>query len=350
MNIINVISLLIYYTSRILFKIQNRNLHQVKKVVILNHINTCYGGNIALSSLCATLRQCGIDARILLVPSFGVKNEDSKDYFIRVIKNEIICFSQLIFYKITSTITKKVDSSHAFSNRPVTGERFRFSPFICDDTIVVYPDITYGNPLNAKHVVRWLLYYYSFTNDCLAYSKNDLFVAYRSQFNDEELNPDCNLVNVANFDNRLYRQYNFNSRRGKCYVIRKGRSRSDLPVDFDGPVIDQGMSDEEIVKIFNECQYSYSYDTQTFYNAISAVCGCIPIIVMEPGKTEDDYLSPTERTHYGQAYGDTPEQIDYAVRTRDLLLKNLPSMEKNISNVQPFLRLLNKRFGLKIER
>lgn len=217
-----------------------------------------------------------------------------------------------------------------------------------NNSIVIYPEVTYGNPLNAKFVVRWLMYFYPYSKSSDAYSTNDLFIAYREYFNDIDLNPNKSIITLNYFDSKLYRQYNFGQRKDKCYILRKGRKRKDLPKHFDGPIFDDNMSQHELVKMFNEYRYCYSYDTQTFYTAIAAVCGCIPIVVMEPGKCESDYLGPGEK-HLGRAYGDSVEQIEYAKKTRDDLIKKLDYSAWNRVNAQALIELLEDKFG-KIKR
>ena len=100
--------------------------------------------------------------------------------------------------------------------------------------------------------------------------KNNLFVCYRQQFNDEVLNPDRYELHTPYFDLDLYRRSNYGDRHGICYIIRKGKNRDDLPNTFDGPIIDD-MSEERKVEIFNECEkciYSWRY-------ASRAVSGCL---------------------------------------------------------------------------
>ena len=162
------------------------------------------------------------------------------------------------------------------------------------------------------------------------------------------MNPSEITLKVNYFDDQLYRQYNFGPRSGKCYILRKGKSRKDLPEHFDGPVYDDDMSQEDLVKMFNEHEYCYSYDTQSFYSEIAAICGCKSVVVMEPGKTEKDYLGKGE-THYGIAYGDTPEQLEYAEKTKKLLIKSLDYKDRNEASVKAFIPVLEEKFG-KIKR
>ena len=104
------------------------------------------------------------------------------------------------------------------------------------------------------------------------------------------------------------------------------------------------MSQEDLVNMLNTHKFCYSYDPQTFYNEIAVVCGCIPIVIMEKGKIDKDYLSKSEN-HYGIAYGDTPEQIEYAINTRDLCLKSLDYCESNRDNTRYLVSILEDRFG-----
>lgn len=216
-------------------------------------------------------------------------------------------------------------------------------PFVSKNTIVVYSEGVYGNPLHAKNVVRWFLFHNRFPNDPNAYGKDELTFSFREHFNDYNLNPTCRLLKVNHFNSELYKQTNFEKREGVCYIIRKGKNRTDLPKTFDGPIIDN-LPEKEKVAVFNRCKYCYDYDTQTFYNTIACVCGCIPIVMMEPGKTKADYLGKGD-FDYGKAYGNTPKEIEYAIRTRPDRLKLLDYTEKNERNVDFFIQEIEKRFG-----
>lgn len=318
-----------------------------KKIIIVN-ARAIHGGTIVLSTLCKCLQERGINARVFYVHKFP--SEDTNickywyEWFVYFIKYRILSLIYYLFRK-----TSIVNNSHfiAFNYIPVKGLKEQFLPFFSrNNTIVVYPEIVYGNFLRAKNVVRWLLYHYNWANDMNAYSNDDLFICYRDVFNNKLLNPKGYKVNIAYFDSDLYRQYNFGKREGKCYIIRKGYSRTDLPEVFDGPIIDN-LKESEIVDVFNKHKYCYCYDMQTFYASIAAVCGCIPILVPEPGKTKEDYRSEDEIDSPGVAWGDTPEEIEHALNTRQILLKRLDLTECNRKGIDDFLDIIQQSFFLK---
>jgi len=319
----------------------------VGKIIIITNSPVYCGGTLALSTLCVELRKLGYDARLLLLPYFPREKFSQYAYMRQLWKYSIHLFVRAFIYKFFRKF-------HKFSKYRVPGEcsyamegiKFQYFPiFDKDNSIIIYSEDIYGNPLAAKHVMRWLLYMYDYDlDDNDAFSLNDFFVAYRKVFNIGKLNPDCNIVKVMCFDSKIYRQYNFEERKGNCYMLYKGRYRADIPKKFDGPVFDKDKSETELVKILNEYKYCYIYDTQTFYATIAAVCGCIPIVVMESGKTEIDYLG-SDKKHVGIAYGDTPEQIQYAIDTRDELLRSLDFSESNRANATHMIDLLTERFG-----
>lgn len=300
-----------------------------------------------LSALCKTLRGMGYDARVLFINHYQLSPNDKlgcKSYIWKtLIKNYISYLWHCVFPK-SNFLAQNILPALPLTTMP--GIKIQYNPFFSKrNSIVIYPETLYGNPLGAKNVVRWLLYFNRFKGVEGAFGKDDLFVCYREIFNDESLNPLGLKLKINYFDNQLYRQYNFGPRSGKCYILRKGKKRRDLPKSFDGPVFDDDMSQEELVKMFNTYKYCYDYDTQTFYTAIAAVCGCIPIVVMEPGKTIDDYLAKGEQHHYGSAYGETPEQIEYAVSTRNKLLESLDYKSRNEESVKSFIPHLEAKFG-----
>ena len=99
-----------------------------------------------------------------------------------------------------------------------------------------------------------------------------------------------------------------------------------------------------VILIFNSCKYCYLYDTQTFYAKIAAVCGCIPIVVPEPGKSREDYLGKTDTRIPGVAYGDSDEEIMYAVSTRNELLESLDYRQMNEDSIDIFIKAIEEKF------
>ena len=171
------------------------------------------------------------------------------------------------------------------------------------------------------------------------------FASIWEQFFNHKLNPDNNLLKIFHFDQALYKRTNYGERQGVCYFIRKGKTRTDLPKKYDGPILDD-LPEIEKVKILNQCERCYLYDTQTFYASIAALCGCIPIVVPEPGKTRKDYVKEDDKI-FGVAYGDTPEEIEYAIRTRDKVQQRITNMLRdNEPNVLNFVKVCKDYFNL----
>jgi len=313
-------------------------------VILVNSVGI-NGGFLVISALCKTMRELGYNAKILLTPGFPSRKE-CISYCHRIMFFQLIFWIKYLFCILfPNSKYANSPSQKMRKNSVMDGCKYKRTLFFNrKKTIVIYPEVQYGNPLQAKKIVRWLLYYYKYKNDFNAYGKNDKFIAFRQIFNDNELNPNGDMLKINYFNKQLYYQYNFGERSGNCYILRKGKNRNDIPQKFDGPVYDDNMTQEEFVAILNRCQFCYSYDTQTFFTSIAAVCGCIPVVLMEKGKTEHDYLSPDEK-HWGVAYGNTLEQIEYAIRTRNKLLHSLDYKERNIEQTENFIKFLERNFG-----
>ena len=311
----------------------------IKKIIITN-IYPYYGGPLVLSTLCKTLRQLGYDARLLMLPGFVVKPHNKTKYRIQILK---YCLNNYIKEMLRGI---KHEESEEPSSVSMDGLKFQHFPFFSrKESIVVYPANVYGNPLNGKNVVKWLIQFFYHENDHNAYKDDELFIAFREVFNSKKVNPDNNLAHFSYFDHNLYKQYNYSKRKERCYVLRKGKSRSDVPQSFDGPVYDNNMTQRQLVKMFNDYKFCYFYDTQTFYTTIACVCGCIPIIVMEKGKTINDYIKQDD-CRFGIAFGDSPDEIAYAIKTRDKLIESINYEERNKINARNMIGIMEKRFGM----
>lgn len=192
------------------------------------------------------------------------------------------------------------------------------TPFVGKNDIVVYPEVVEGNPLGGSRVVRWLLHRPGFHTGTVRYTPGELFFSYQPVFNDPQLNPEQRALYLC-YINTLYRQTNFGERSGTCYLIRKGSARADLPDSFDGPVIDD-YTDEQKQEAFNRFAYCVSYDTQTYFCNYAAMCGCIPVVMPEPGVSKAEW-QPVEEYRHGVAYGLSEAELEFARDTRHLLVE-----------------------------
>lgn len=319
------------------------------KILILEQLKYC-GGTVALAELCRILQTQGCDVRLLLTEYYPT-DKDSSTTFLRTLwYNNLKFYAKLCICRILPFKSVLLRFAYdKYQSLHLRGCKVIWIPiYNKKNTIVVYPEYLYGNPLRAKYVVRWLLYSYKYWGDAWAYSDSDLFIGYRNQFVKEAPFKDIPIVTISSFDLSLYRQTNLGQREGECYIVRKGRYRQDLPRVFDGPIVDD-LPEEEKVEVFNRCKYCYSYDTQTAYSAIASLCGCISVVVMEPGKTVSDYRSRGDQI-YGVAFGDDPREIERAISTRPLLEERMKNKQVvNLQNADKFINIVENNFNCSLK-
>lgn len=193
------------------------------------------------------------------------------------------------------------------------------------DAVVVYPEVVVGNPLQGRKVVRWLLHKPGFNNGGkIDFGADDLFFYYLKAFDDSQFNrfPD-NELHIVSQRKDTYSINNTHERNGTCYLMRKGKNRPIIH-DLTESILLDGMSHEEMAQIFNQTVMCIIYDTYTMYSVYAAMCGCIPVIIPEEGVSIEEWQS-VEENRYGMAYGF--EGIEYALKTRNLLLQKLQRQE-----------------------
>ena len=90
---------------------------------------------------------------------------------------------------------------------------------------------------------------------------------------------------------------------------------------------------------------SISYDTQTSYSKIAAICGCISIVVPEEGKSRRDYISTNEKC-YGVAYGYSKEEINFSLETQEKALQFYKDLnEKSMNQIKSFVKKCEEYFN-----
>jgi hypothetical protein len=211
--------------------------------------------------------------------------------------------------------------------------------------IAVYPEIVDGNPLDAAHVVRWLLYHPGFHAAEARFTENELVFYYQRAFVVEGQDlPDDHLLQLHWIRDDVYRDRGIGNRHGTCRMVRKGKDTFDPRMaEGDRFGLLDSMSHSEIAEIFNQCEVFVSHDLYTLYLYYAARCGCVPMVVAQPGLDGATWRDGYE-LRFGVAYGEA--ELDWARATRDKLMAEMVALqERELDMVRSFVRKLNAKFG-----
>lgn len=183
-----------------------------------------------------------------------------------------------------------------------------------DETFVIYPEMDVGNSMNAKNVIRWVLYgahmYEQYSPDEIIYyyapfCKNNTMI--RQQLNILYVPPGVTNQN-RDRPNEL------------CYIVKKGwqlpaiRRMGSRFQTISGTCLDHVTTHNELIEIFNTTTYFYCYDPCSFLVLFALMCGCI--VYKEPveGYTEEEWMYAMSFHNSGRlkgfAYG--VENLQYA--------------------------------------
>jgi hypothetical protein len=180
--------------------------------------------------------------------------------------------------------------------------------------------------LNMKNIVRYLLYK---PNNQKKYGFNELIIQHGKSFT-VRTNYECSLsikpmVSKLNFweDMKIERSE-------KDLVLKKkgNINQSDKiyqGVELDGLINSETPYDEiekKLKELFNKYKKFITYDNDTFHSVQAALCGAISVVIPDGRLTEEEWRSSNNMRKWGIAYGDTDEQIDFAIRTREKLIEN----------------------------
>lgn len=281
------------------------------------------GGAIVLHYLVSQLRSLGIEA-------YG--QPPRKDY------SRIVPAWWRAIKRLNQEWKRSKLRTHPSMNVPVAPKN------LLRDSIAVYPEIVPGNPFETSCVVRWMLNRKDFFNTA-DFGQNELCFYYQPAFSDNRQDIGArDILRIRWLREDVYFNQHQPDRKGACRMVRKGARLDigDIP-DGDDAIPVDGMSHEEIADVFNRTEVFYCHDPRTMYLYYAALCGCIPIIVRQPG-VEFNELRPLEKERWGIAYG--PECIDWALNTRDRLLERFNrEREAETEMLINFVHTVKKRFG-----
>lgn len=168
------------------------------------------------------------------------------------------------------------------------------------NNIVIYSENVYGNPIEQKHVVRWILYF-DINNsidldDIIVYYSFDYLIKSNQKLFTKNITLDFPLHIVHNYEYILkkYVDKKLTRKDGYCYTIRKGNFDCKLlPKNIEkGIELTYEMNEDEIIQYFNTYKYFICYDKHTFLLVLAELCGCISIVVSSESPSEIWPVSP----------------------------------------------------------
>lgn len=293
-------------------------------VVVCPNFRQDSGGVVVLHTLVHQLRENGVDA-------YAVQSK--KDY--AHIKSPIIrILKRWNHYRLRGRSFR----THPTLDVPIASQE------IVEKSIIVYSETVSGNPFKSPRVVRWLLHKPSFWGVDMKMGPNEEIFSFHPAYAEEIDNfPEDRALTVGMFNEGFYENLGL-PRKGTCRMVRKGsvygnyvktKSKSEIVLD--------GKSHKEIAQIFNTTEIFYCHDPYTAYLYFAVRCGCIPVVVPQPGLSSKDWRSGID-LKYGVAYG--IEEIEWARSTSDKLLEDMKNLEEmHRATVVKFIDIVRKRFG-----
>ncbi len=266
------------------------------------------GGVICLHYLCHLINNNGGEA--YLVPYFKT---------FEINKNELIKpFLKSLYSKFISLFRK-------FTVNPIFDTPLvkNLNKLDMKEWIIIYPEITFGNPLNGENIVRWYLHNPGFHSGKIYFSSGELCFKYHDGFSGFTYPKSVMSKNILNISYYPTNFYNMNgvsvNRTGVAYAIRKGRGRK-IEHKLEGAILIDELSHFEVSEIFKKVSLFISYDLYTAYSYFASMCGCDSVVMPMDGISEEQWY-PQEESRYGVAYGF--EKLEIARATRQKLINKV---------------------------
>jgi hypothetical protein len=195
-----------------------------------------------------------------------------------------------------------------------------------ENDIIVYSEITQGNPYGFKKCVRYILYHTSKKNIYHTWGEKDFWIYFIEDFYDGI--KEKNILKVIDTKVEYFKDLKTERIEESCYTIRKGNNYNHISKNYHDENSTEifHMSDDKYLEIFNKYKRFYSYDGHTYLNIIAALCGCESVIVPLEGVSKEEWKSKNKHRQYGIAYG--IEDIENC-KNIDKLKQELVNTEKN---------------------
>lgn len=234
------------------------------------------------------------------------------------------------------------DNQPFYTNSTYKSQGYHLLDINLENDLIIYPEITWGNPLNGKNIVRYIMNIGHVTlNRKDTWGENDHWVYYSERFYDG-LKPK-NILTISDSKLDYFKNYKLERNIEECFTYRKQMENIDSIKKYHSPnavEISFNCGDEFLINIFNSCNNFYCYDVESHLSVLASLCGCNSIIISD-NETRENIINKQPVLKYGVAFG--VEEIEIASQTQHLLREYLFQTEQQqIINVDDyFTNILN---------
>jgi len=213
-------------------------------------------------------------------------------------------------------------------------------------TVVIYPEITTGNPFNQKNVSRWVLYH---TNQNVeeTWGVNDEYFYFSDFFETFKTFDTKKILKCYDYHLDTLKNKN-NNRKGYCHINKLNRPELDKNIvqKYNSEDLTLGFRTygmEWLCDKMNEKEYFITYDNATFFSVAASLCGCNSVILYDGIKNEN-LKHKVESFKYGISYGF--EEVEETKKTSHLLRGHLENIEKeSIQSIKDFVSFWEKKLN-----
>lgn len=223
-----------------------------------------------------------------------------------------------------------------------------FNHVIDGQTMVIYPEIISDNPFKAQKVTRWILYKEGERSSPIKYGLDDYIFQYgpfHTPLNRQSHGLLCiRMINAETLQNlKIKRDIPF------AHIVRKGSFKNpDAFKNRRHPPRSKLLDKEchrgiqHMSNLFNRIRLVVCYDSESFWAAVAALCGCIVVIIPTKGIPKQKFWHDFPSLKNGIAYGwlDLPR----ALLTRTRVPEELVKIEReNLESLHSFLDVIHQQ-------
>lgn len=210
--------------------------------------------------------------------------------------------------------------------------------------IVIYPEITYGNPLEAKCVARYILNFPGLLGGSQEFDKNEFLIYFSKDLMPTTHNNESTILFIPPSDPRTFKPPVDNKIRNKkvFYAKKFKKYHHGVLPDFTKDCIEitigepNSQSISEVVELFQTAKVFFAFEN-TALAAEALLCGC-PVVLMTSPKLEG-IIAKTELGMSGITFNIDDESIGKASEeTVNYRLNYLKQFDKYSKDLDYFIK------------